>query len=810
MAEQATITLKLKDLATKGVERAKAAIDKYRKAGEDAGSSTSRLSQASKALSGSLGAMAAGAGVAAAGFVMVASALTALYKVTHIATEAADAYQFAEAQLDAAIRRTAKTSAEAVKMKKDLIETSKRLALSTGEEESAVQVLIAGYVKMGKSAEEAGKMASLAYDISGRTGMEAAKASESLAKVMRGNVGSFADLTDATKAEEDALNKMTSAGERTEFMLGILGERFAGGTSEIQGTQVATNNLINAKTRLVAMMGRAIDESGVFGAILSPLTDKLTKLGDKAEGSRDQLKDFALMVGKGVVKSVGVATKVILGLVTGAKLAGIGFKGLAIVGSIAMSELMRIVAKMSSATVSAFGDITASMDRLLEGLESIARATGNVKMIKMATEAREALQGISKSSKDLAKSLTGDVKLMEGTTAALKQELEGIGKATELALGDLATGIRKIDEMEGKALANIKKRRDALKTDKPTDNAFNQRNKLQARLASLAKHREAKQQALMRQRLVIIQLETRLLRTKNEEEKIALRFMIAQNKVKLSSASIEFGALRTATLKKGMEEAEINRQKELLDLANLRLGKDVEAADKRLELQKELAENDAQMREEFAASIGGLGSAFDGMVESSSRGLKQIGTGLQGLATLGADVSRVVTESAKGSTEGALASAKALSTAGQSMSGFAQMMGASATAQAAILALFETGASVASFAAGDIFGGTQHALAAGTFAAVAGKSATTSGGAAGGGGSASTGSPATPTQSTREAAELFAEELAGQLGGGGQGQQIVLNFDGAQIYSPETLIDHVAESAAAQGYDLLSNLRGAG
>ena len=142
---------------------------------------------------------------------------------------------------------------------------------------------------------------------------------------------------------------------------------------------------------------------------------------------------------------------------------------------------------------------------------------------------------------------------------------------------------------------------------------------------------------------------------------------------------------------------------------------------------------------------------------------------------------------------------------------FAGALGASAAQQAAILAAFELASAIAAFAVGNVASGAQHLISAGIYGSIAateagaGPSGGGGGGAGvsgGGGGGATAGGGGANLEAVQQrSADLLAEAIGRELGGGGN-TTIIFDNRGSLQLTPTGLYEQVREGGRTRGVDL--------
>lgn len=802
--EQETIELDLEDGVSPELKKLIALLDKYTATEDKAQAETEQLGVSTKGLGGRFAAFGLVMNGVNAGLDLLAKGISLVTNLSNEALQAANRYQGAEAQLNAALRENAKTADEYNKQKAEAIALSRELSKATGVEETEVQSLIARQLALGLSYKESAENASLALDIMARTGRDLKDSAEKLAKVRRGEVGDLAELVDLTKREQEALEKMTSAQEKTARMMAILRERFAGAKGEIQSSEVAVKNLTNAKTALLAELGKVIDESGVFQSVLLPVTELLYEQGDAVASDRKRYQLYAIEIGKRVVPVLSMFARTLNFVVLSAQYASNGLEMLTILAKSAGAVVASGTLLMSEAVVAAVARISDVQAKVLTTASQAAEALGQDDVArKLASWGK----GVQASADDARKSIES----MGESRAQFNKTIDGTGEALERVAskqGDLLTQAadrdRAIQDLEAKALANLaaNQRRIASATNEATKTAVGGakvRNKLRA--DSLALDSQAARQNALQ--LDVEKERFKLTKLTNEFEIINQKAIVAR-----AELAVRLLGIQDARLKKQTEITELARiEQERTQGTTDALAKLRDEQKKRVEeLSKALSESAAKRQEELDKARDG----FDALI--SRVGALGDSQGIQGLASGLGLVNRSVFDAmatmkafAKSSKEGGKAAAGALAQAGQGAAGFAQALGASATTQAVILAAFEQAAAIASFATGNILSGVQHQAAAIAFGAVAAMSAGGAGGGAsvsrsGGTGAGATASAAASVdtgRTAREGAEMLAEVLADKLGNRGGG--VYIDMRGAMVLDENAWFSWFQDNARNHG-----------
>lgn len=809
---EATITIAAKDLASqdlkKILELLKATVEEKRK---DTAATSTATEETGKWGQSQVMAGAAVAGVTVA-LVAAGAAIKRSVELMLEATQVADRYQFAEAQVDAALRRTAKDTDEAARMKARLMSVSARLATQTGVEVTQVQIATARYVAMGKSVDEAGRLASLAMDISARKGIEFADAAQKVAEVTRSNTGSFAELADATKGEEEALDAMTSKTAKSERMLKLLEERFGGAKSEIQGTQVAVNNLTNAKAGLVAEIGKLIDESGVVDLVLRPVTDVLGQMALEVKNNKKQYLDLALVMADKVVGAGEFIAKSLVVVVTAARTLGVGLEMLAVTSKIAWNNILQSVGTVQLALKELFVSMLSGFDTALEKMESLASSLGQDTLASGLRDARGALQGLIATEQAGAKARKSANAELGKNTSDYVNQLDSLGITQQRIMKQGADAWTAVDSASAKASANIEARRKKLAATQET--APNQdlkgARKEQDKLAAEGAARDAKKESALAAQVEVLRLQTKLLTTVNQQERVNLEYQIKIAQAKANAASIENAELATATLKKEQKEAELQRERALLDLQTQRGERAREQFVAELERQALLRKEREAAVQETVDGIMRVAESFDVLGSSSNQSIALAGKGLKSLTGAIGALYKANLNNNKQTAEGAKLTAGAYASIGEGVASLAGSMGASAILQAAILAPFNLAAGLAASAnPATAPQAPMYYAAAAQYAVVAGMSAAgVGGGGGGGGGIGGTGlrdgapsGPLSASDAAKESAEIFAEVFAEKTGG--RNQSITIDLRNSIVASSgEQLYEEVRRSARTAGVDL--------
>lgn len=311
---------------------------------------------------------------------------------------------------------------------------------------------------------------------------------------------------------------------------------------------------------------------------------------------------------------------------------------------------------------------------------------------------------------------------------------------------------------------------------------------------SAIREQEAQRATKLSDQLALEKARQQVLSAQTDEARIQSEYDLKILQAKIATRNVEDETLQKSQLVTAELAARRDQLRALEDLEKERR-KERERAEKK---QKKAAEERDRALRSAAAQWNMLG-------DTGSAVMRDLGAGLEQLTVLGADLGKVMSNTAMTTKEAGAASAAALGTAGKATSSFAAAMGASAAEQAAILALFETASAVASFATGNIPAGIQHGIAAATYGAVAamggqGGAATAPTGGGGGGGVSSGGGGGVDMEGVQQrSAEILADALADSLGGGG-GATIVYDMRGTLV--TQSLFDEVNRDARSQGIDL--------
>lgn len=800
--EQETIALNLEDGISDTLAKILGKLDSF---GGKADESETKSIKAGKGAS-FMAAKFAAFGLVATGVEKALGLLSGgVQQVTALMSEAlmvANRYQGAEAQLDAGLRASAKSAETYNATKAKAIKLSRELSLATGVEETEIQTLIARQLQLGLSYQESAENASLALDIMARKGIELKDASEKLAKVRRGEVGDLAELIDLTKREQEALEKMTSSSARTARMMELVRERFAGAKGEIQSSEVAVKNLQNAKNALTAEVGKLIDESGLYQAVLSPLTDAIYKQADATASNKKQTQLYALSLGADVIPILAKFALSLNMVYTLAEQSGVGLKMLGVLGESAAAVVGSSAALMGVALGTAMAQINDLQAKALQTAADAAEFLGKDDVAKALRTWGDGAAASAKVIRDNVEDLEHAHKGYIMTITDTGSELEKVTKQQDVMLQASADRIRGIESLERQALERIDKAKSAVEArDDTRRKAAVKGETVRAKLAGDAKALDAQGVALVNAQLKTAQERVKLQAMLTEGERINQRAVVARAELEERLLGIQDKRIREQTKIAELARIEAERQDAVIKLADEVHKRDIARGDV---LRAQEAEREAHLQRALD-STAALQAQLNAL--GDTKGIRGLGAGLATVTGSISDARKVMREFAVSSKAGGQAAASALANAGKGAAGFAQALGASATTQAVILAAFEQAAAIASFAVGDIVSGAQHQAAAIAFGSVAAMSASGGGGAKGGGGGSSGGAAAaaatggsTTGREAREGAEMLADALADKLGGSKGG--VYFDMRGATILDENAWFDRMQQAFRDNGVAL--------
>ena len=851
--EQVTIDVSVLDNATDALQDIAASLqamqDEQAKANDetqDGAEETDKYADTLAAAASPLQSVITGVTAAAAG-------VAALTAVMFAATEVSARYESATNALQDALATTGLSGEELQKRLATSQTAIDALAQSTGQSIDELRRGLAALVDSTGNAAQAERDLALAADISARSGRELEDAVDLVNDARRGAIGSIADLLKLTEQEEEVLEALPSKQARVAQLMGLLEERFAGASGEIQSTQLATLRVQSAQEQLVATLGKAIDQSGLFSSVLNPLAAQLKSLEGVVVANSAEIQRFALSVGEMAVKALAFFATQLVRVVTAARAGAQGFKILASSAAQVPTLLLMAASKVQDAILGIGDALLDSVNGVIFGLTKAARALGQDGLAKELDGFESAIArlrtGVAQERKAAAKELSDLSKIYDTQVDLQAQQARGLIEVFQQGTRVEERIARTSDTITAslrKRSAEVKKLggEEATRAARNTKIRKSVRAAADARAAQLAAQRQAERD--------LERLQTQRLLAASDAERLRLDDEIRATEARVNYLGIEDQGLQAATRRrlaverqretfKALAEDErsaldirISREEMALALVGrttsallIRLKSeraliDVEAqglVGKERELA--LLDMEAQRREQTLVlqreqnrelerqveQVNTLATSLQTLTASGTRAGQGIAAGFGGISQV---LNQIVADQAKvaeGTISAAQATENALGTAGQATAGFAAALGASAAQQAAILAIFELASAIASFAAGNVASGAQHLVAAGLYGTIAGTEA----GGGGGGASASAGGSAgavsaggnasTVAATQQQGAEILADAIAERTG---EGQNVTIIFDqrDSLVVDDGGLFDRVNRGARQEGFDL--------
>ena len=751
--EQVVIIIRVADDAAtdalaKAAEEAEKLAEATKKAGEEgdeAGKKTDRWATVLTGLSSGLDLAKAGLDIFVAGISAAGEAVGATI----------DAYREVEQSnrlLTESLARTGLQGEELARAFADLSKSADDFASRTGFSDEQIGAGLTKLIQLTGDAKVSTDDLSTILGIATRQQIEAADAADLYAKALKGDIGPLIDLIGITKDQEAAIDSLKTSEEKAAVAKKLLQEGFKGAAEGANANFLAMTQLRNATADLQQGIGEVIVESGLFQVVLTPLTkllnlvtgavsaNKVTLQGwilDGLDAAIDVVQDLSGVVAQNADFIAGLVTVVRLGagafrifinVVEAVNKIVVGFVAGALTGVVeGLSQLIRLA---SIAAEELDGD-------LAMGLRAASVAAGEVS---------EKLAGLSLASLESAGADIGDIgAAFDDMGAAIEDTLPMSNKIAGVfnAIGEQAAAsrlqVKGLRDELGKAAAEQKL------PPKPPP----------APPADTAKAEEARRKAF-EERIAAIRVEA----LTTEDKRAAAQLQLNARLVEIERDRLAGSQRLLATT-----EASLEYQKTLADLAKTA----AEEALKVAEAEKKAAEDAMKALGERIDQEQALNEAITSRLDAFAAGEQ----GVNRVAAASARLNDVIGKSLgisqrlnAGLITGAQATQQAIGTAGGAVVTFADQLGASAAAQAGILALFEAAAALASFAVGDIAGGAQHAAAAALYGVVAGSSAAAGAGssasapavAASGGGAA--GSGVSGEDAARRGAQILAEELS--------------------------------------------------
>lgn len=811
---------------------------------------------ASEGVASGMGKVEAAVGLVTAGLAAAVAGMTALIAIARQATDTSAEYESANQKLAASLVGVG-VSASAVDGELDRLGmTIAALSTESGQSIKDLRTSLASLVTVTGSAAKAERDLALATDISARAGVDLEAATEAVLDARKGSIGPIANLIQLTEQEEEAIEALGSKAARSAKLMELLTERFKGARAETQSSQLAIANLSNTTELLTARVGDVVDRSGVFAAVLAPLTKRLQEAEKWIKANSVEAQNLAIDFGQNLVKALGVFAIILLesvdaaaALYAGVQVLGGSLKMLPQIVEGAALLVQAGMLELADDVLGAIEDIVTGMQRaatalgrtelaktLGEGLDTVKRLRGGFQ--KELGDTQKAFKGVSddinQTIDDQARALEGYAKL-SGRLSDTRKTVEEITKAagdgletqrkTLKVIRDTASTtsknaqtarkeVRALASAQAARIAMVKKLEvDAINTQRELLRATTdaQRDSLQLRLDSINREKERlgleSAAARQAQRRLNAEIKADEL-SKQVAARDVQRISIQQKRLKLAqvTAQTQETALQV--------ELDFSRQLAEIDAQGLK-GAERELAllDAKIERQERLnslREQELQQLTEQRERLDGLAAGFESFASSSSVATRGVATGFAGVFKVVGQTREELARAGNDQKKAAKATENALAASGQAAVTFAGALGASAAQQAAILAAFELASAIAAFAVGNVASGAQHLISAGIYGSIAateagagpsggGSSAGVGGG--GGGGATAGGGGANLEAVQQRSADMLAEAIGRELGGGGN-TTIIYDNRGSLQLTPTGLYEQVREGGRTRGVDL--------
>ena len=832
MAADVVITVNLKDLAQAKLEGLKKQLVGLKDVA--GGKLSAGFASAAKGLAelGARGMVALKGVAAAAGIAAGAAAVLAV-----AGSRAVQAFRESDKAAERLADTMARMSGTTQAAEKNLAAASKQV-----KEFERVTVFSTSQINEGLSLylEQTGQVAASTEDMStilglaAKKNLEVADAAEVLAQIRKGEIGALIDHTRLTADQEDALNLTTNAQERGKKAAELLRLEYQGYAEAVDPSVLATAQFEKAQQELTKTIGEALDKSGAIPAVLGPVTEAFQRASKYVSENKKEIRDlilrgvnFALeglggfleMVGK-VSPALTVMGTIVLSVGSGVRLLAGAFK---LLGAAITTGFLTILGAASS-ELGVFMENVVELADLIginvpKGMRNAAKSmtdfgAGIEAMSNNAAEVTKQVAAEMVSEIEKVKQLATDAAKVQGVIdSTVAQGLNVIAKARQNIQKEQGKELEAEKQINEEAVKRGKKATDLKKALGSGNITIGERNKLA--LLELATLRE-RDTILKAQRQLELDLyriaTTRGLTAKERQVQEATARQTLQDALDAQRDGLAIARFDLALVG---EKNEARRAE--LELAQQLLAVDQSASsleEKRMQRTLLMAQAQEGARDRALEQIKAqsevtreLGAQLTGLSQATDQ-VNKLGLAFGNLATLTAGLRDIQGDYNRGIISGAQASQAALSTLAGAATTFADQLGASAAAQAGILAIFEAAASAASFAVGDVYGGVQHAVASALYGTVAATSASSGGGASGGAAGASTPTASANIQQQQEAsADLLAEKLGAVIGGGGGGVTIVYDARystnlGDDSQRAGELFDVIERAGRRKGFDL--------
>lgn len=799
MAQDVTIVIRAKDAASKALAATGALLGKMGNKAKGAGAEALKTAKGMELMAAGGAVLGGVLGVLTVAIGVTTVALTGMYKAGNKALGAWKEQEEVNRDLADSLSRA---GVEANNLQSEFDELNKmagEFATKTMFGDEDILRSMSKYVQLTGDAKISQQELSTILGIAAKTKRDTTSAAELYAKALKGEIGPLKDVTSITKEQEERLNAIKDPTKRAAKAQEILAAQFAGVAEAANPTFNAIKNLEDAQGDLWQMMGSVIERSGAIPIVLSPVTKAFRAVEAWVDKNHVTLQRYVI---DGVLFAVGVFRGFLTILKGANQMLGEGARAVKQMG-LAYQFLYQFVQMAGNAMVDF---ITGALSKVIEGFDKFLAKAENVAgfmsddMALKITKARGVFKGVKEDLDALGKASTlntaQNLKNMEDITKKVK-DLERddsvMFQAFDKGLDRIINKTIRVDQELQKAKKNASKPTvgAAVQTKGKKDGGL---SKARKDAADLARRNE-----LAKRQLAILN-ET------NETRKASLELQL---KIYEITSNKQLTAMER---KKEARKAELDYEKALVDIQKKRADAEKKRAKKAEKEQKERNKLIMKQMQLENAALTALSQNL-GRLSQGADGVNAVAAGFEHLINLTAEANRLQAEYNTGVITGSQAVSQAFGMAAGAAAVFAEQMGATAKEQAVILSLFELAASVASFAAGDVFGGAQHAAASAMYATVAATSssapASAGAGSAGSSGGGSRGGGGPSVKDEREkSAEMLAEKLGAVLGGG---NTINVYYDDRSTNlsnDPRTgdqLLDVVDGAAKRRGIDLKSN-----
>ena len=710
MASQSTvvITIMLDDEASRGLKKVNKSIERTGKEADTAGKKTGKFGGGLSKLKGIAGGASKGIGMLATGLTagavaigVVAAAGAVLVGVTDQLLDAWSEQTRAVGGAQSAMRRAGLEGQALSTELANLNLMAGTLSLETMFGDEDIFNAAAMFTKLTGDATVSIEQMDVILGIAAGTQKEASEAAQLYAKAMKGDIGALKDLTPLTTTQEKELAKLEGTSKQSALAAEILARQYKGLAQEVDPTTLAIKNMSDAFGDAQQSLGGVISSSGVLGPIMDAVTDAFRFVEAAVYDNSVQIQQWIAQAVLTAIDGIADFNQLLIdnsdtigGVTTVAMLFGK-------VLNILTSTVMIIAQSIRTVLSTALAGLTEAFAVLMDTGAAAAEFLGDDGMAMSLHQA-------SKGARSMADELAGDA--LKGVEGIKKEAYAATAQFDEF--GDILMGTEERAELARRGLEltrdNIKALREeielAQRNIKPVtattvktggSGAQAPGDKPADPLKQLTKEAEKTKEVVAVERERIRgSIDMALARQNEARATQLLAFSMADLATSVASVSTGFG--------------------ELDGISTSITG--VAGAQEKLEAASR----------EAASAAGAVALGVEGSAERQR-------------------------DAVDGVTEAEMARAGAIQATGAAAAGVAGALGANARVEAGIQAAFSAAASVSAFAGFAASGGaaiplavagTQYALSAGMFAAIAGGVGSGSGSGSGGGGRTSAGAGA--------------------------------------------------------------------